>query len=577
MPIPAPQKTLQPDTLRGFLGVNLRRDRTSLADQELARAINADLHQRPGVAIVRRGRQTLTDAAISPSEIRYIAKHNGRRYLVAGNTLFRNQVALTDTLSAFSIATLLPFRPLNDSATWSFVADNSTMLKDDGTVLRNWGIAPPFVAADTAPGVAGSLSGSYNAVYTYARVSGSSIAHESNPSPSGNSQSLSSQVLSVGVTGSTDPQVTNIRIYRTVAGGVTFLFDQQVSNLTQDINSSQADSALGSIVETDNNVPNNFSWAAEFQGHVFGLRDELNPHYLWYSKRFRPESVPSGNFLEIGNPSDPLQAAVPLTGFLGVFSRQTKYRVFGNSTSGFTFLEALSSRGTASAQATIITERGAVFPARDGIWLSNLLRSDEELSQAIEPLFDGQTVNDYPPIDWGRANQMSMASYKGRLYWGYTAVNGSQNMAVLSRDTGQWYFYDHAARSLLVEEDIDTLAMGGFDGIVYVLEDGVTDNGQEVTMTVEPADRFGPSQDIRKLFSQVRFDVDAKRGTVTADILIDGIQVTTKSITGSRRKVLMRLPDRTMGFTWRIIFRYTGQDRAEVHGVQMLSMPLEFA
>ena len=68
------------------------------------------------------------------------------------------------------------------------------------------------------------------------------------------------------------------------------------------------------------------SWVTEFQGHLFMCRDASNPHYLWWSKRFR-EEVPSSNFLEIGHPSDPLQGALPLGGFLGVFARETKYRV----------------------------------------------------------------------------------------------------------------------------------------------------------------------------------------------------------------------------------------------------------
>ena len=209
----------------------------------------------------------------------------------------------------------------------------------------------------------------------------------------------------------------------------------------------------------------------EFQSHLFGCRDAGNPHYLWYSKRFRPESFPSDQFLELGNPDDPLQCAVKLSGLLGVFSRDTKHRVFGNITTGFTHLEALSSRGTPAPNAVLVTSRGAVFPARDGIFLTNFVQADIELSQAIEPIFHDETINDYAPIDWSKALEMSMAEYKGRIYWGFVDTMGQRLLAVGSRDTQQWYFYTHPVRSLLYEEDVDDLAMGATDGMVYILED----------------------------------------------------------------------------------------------------------
>ena len=172
------------------------------------------------------------------------------------------------------------------------------MRKDDGTNTRSWGISAPSAAPTTAIGAAGSLSGAYFSAYTYARVVGSSVAHESNPSPNGTTRTLSSQTLDTTVVASTDPDVTNIRLYRTIAGGSSLLFDQQVANAGATINSTQADTSLGTAVETDNNVPNNMSWVAEFQSHVWGCRDSSNPHYLWYSKRFRPESFPLSQFLE---------------------------------------------------------------------------------------------------------------------------------------------------------------------------------------------------------------------------------------------------------------------------------------
>lgn len=578
MPVPTPLKTQQREALRGFLGVNLRRDRLHLEDQALAGAINADLHTRPGVLMLRRGRRQQFSTPLSDLDIRRLAFHGGQRYQIAGRTWYRNQVPiLTDLAAAMGVTTLHPFRPLNDTALWVFLGDDAVMRKEHDGVVRNWGITAPTVAPVTAVGGAGVLVGTYNAVYTYARIVDTKLVHESNPSPEGQAQLLNNNTMTVLVTASPDPQVTHIRLYRTLANGTEFFADQQFPNFTATETTSQPDSSLDRAVERDNDVPVTLEWITEFQGHMWGCRDTINPHYLWYSKRFRPEAFPSGQFLELGNPDDPLQCAVSLTGMLGVFSRDTKYRVFGNITSGFTYLEALSSRGTPAPNAVLTTSVGAFFPARSGIYLTNFVQEDVELSQAIEPLFYGQEVNDFAPIDWARAQEMASAEYKGRFYWSYVDTAGDRIMAVFSKDTRQWFFYDHPARSLLYEESTDHLTMGCLDGLVYIIEAAqeTADDGNAIRFSAQPAQRALADDGVRKLFQYVRADIDARNGVVTLTVFIDDRMRASLVVRGSRQRTLLRLPGSLMGYTWHIDVAYEGTEAIAVYGLQMLAIPME--
>ena len=189
--------------------------------------------------------------------------------------------------------------------------------------------------------------------------------------------------------------------------------------------------------------------------------DATNAHYLWFSKRFRPESWPTENFLEVGSPDDPLQCALALTGLLGAFTRRTKYRIVGNAVSGFSATEGISARGTPAPAAALKTERGIVFVARDGVFLTNLLQADEELSEPIAPLFFGESVNGLNAINWAAAATMASAYWKGRYYLALPTgtATAPDLLAVLSVTTKKWYFYDHPARSLLVEEDTDDLTV----------------------------------------------------------------------------------------------------------------------
>lgn len=222
-----------------FLGVNLRQDRMTLEDTELAKAINADLHTQAGSIVLRLGRKKQFSPNLPDLSIRRLARINGCRYQVAGRTLYRDQINILGGLSTNLITTFVPFRPLLDTTLWAFIADDNFMRKDNCTNLRIWGIVAPCQAATLAAGAAGSLTGTYKVVYTFVRKDGSKIAHESNPSPASNTVSVTAQQINISnLEVSGDPQVTHKRIYRTTNGGIIYLFDQEVTNATTTATSS---------------------------------------------------------------------------------------------------------------------------------------------------------------------------------------------------------------------------------------------------------------------------------------------------------------------------------------------------
>lgn len=675
-----PQLGLAKKEIRGFLGVNLRNERMDLADEELAKAINADLHSQLGTVVLRLGRTKQFTTALTNLAIRRLAKINSRRYQIASLEMYRDQVSILAGLSANLMTTLLPFRPLNDSTLWTFIADDALMRKSNATEsrlttiaeatekvtntiigavaqavalaietqnvadaiaknVRIWGIVAPTVKPTIALGGNGQLSGTYTAVYTYVRKDGISIAHESNPSPTSDQIVPASGEIVITAILPTDPQVTHIRYYRTVASGAIHLFEVELSlesinfgftqsweaaeivaagerQFTQTTDESgtavcfqweqdhvngktpldtasnqvatnplangfiaildKTDAALGTAVETDNDPPPNASWAEEFQEHVFICRDSANPHYLWFSKRFRPESVPTGNFIEIGNFSDPLQCAIKIAGMLGVFSRITKYRISGNDVSGFVHTEALSRRGTRSPLAALATEFGIIFPSSDGVYLTNLITQDQPISDDIFRLFIGETVNGMSPVNQDQAVKMAAAVYKNRYYLSYPSGNSENpdTIAVYSRDTKKWYFYDHPMRSLFVEEDVDDLAGGAMDGFVYILEDGSTDGGSNINLDVETKDYAGENSQQRKLFRYIRPDIDTLGETVSIEMYVDGNLKRTASVNSARSKPLIPFPDGSMGYQWRARLRYTGNQRIRLYGIEGFWLPM---
>lgn len=642
-----------------FLGVNLRNDRLSLADHEVAKAINADLHTQPGTIILRLGRTKQNSSALSDLVIRRLARINSNRYRVAGQSLYCGTTKVLDgILSSNLITTMAPFRPLNDGTIWNFVADDSVMRKVNCATVGVWGIPAPDTP-DTKIGVGGSLTGDYTVRITFVRFSSGAVAAEGNGSTATSSLTVSSNEIAIGdIDQPTDTTTNGIGVYRTVNGGTSHLLDARVQLVTTEAtgqrsvthtwevsavdgtvklhfyhgfrdstnsrvntqdweptgsgtsedstngyhvaflweisdallttaasqtkrwaySSTIADGSLGDTLASDNTVPPEASWVTFFQEHAILVRDADNKHYMWFSKRFRPEAVPSTNFIEIGNPDDPLQCAITVAGLLGVFARRTKYRILGNVTTGFVAQEAISQRGTPSPMAALGTQDGIAFVARDGVFLTNLTSPDTEISGKIAPLFFGETVNDMAPLNWDQATAFSAGFFKGRYYLSYVSTDSStpDTIAVFSRDTGNWYFYDHPVQSLLFEEDTDLLLGGGLDGFVYILESGSDDAGTDVSLDVETKDFEGTEgKNIRKLFLKMKIDANTLGETVTVEFYVDDTLQSTQTFSSSgRTEQLLSLPQGTMGYHWRMHFSYTGDQRIKLYPAAALYLPM---
>lgn len=342
------------------------------------------------------------------------------------------------------------------------------------------------------------------------------------------------------------------------------------------------DSSLGSQVELDNDVPPFASLVASYQEHIFLAGNPENPHILYWSKRFRPESWPLINFVEIGNANDPIVQITPIAGVLGVFTKETKYRVTGDATSGFVHWEAISHRGTLSPKSVIATDQGVIFVSPDGVWVTNLIAPDKKLSEKIEPLFLGNDADDNISeltINKNALGEISATFYKNRYYFSYPSGTSTTNnrTAVYDFAVEEWTIYDHALSSMMTEPDTNLLVTGGTDGNLYVLETSNADQSTDISYTAKTKDYYeGKGSGVKCLF--LYFTVDAKIPTgesITAKFIVDGTTVQTSTVSGDRTKVKNILPEGSLGYRWQVqLTGSTHNAELEVSGVAAYYLPL---
>ena len=164
--------------INSLSGVNLRQESSDIPETDAIFCQNVDVAAKPGVAFIRRGKTDLLDITINDLILRYLHKVNGFRYQIAGRTVYRDMIAITtnETLDPREIQTSIqPFRDLNDAYIWAFIADDAVMIKDNGTVLYQWGIdlvpePDPQIMNQTGKDATDTIvSGTYTAAVTQIR------------------------------------------------------------------------------------------------------------------------------------------------------------------------------------------------------------------------------------------------------------------------------------------------------------------------------------------------------------------------------------------------------------------------
>lgn len=120
--------------------LNLRQETTKLQEYELVKLVNFDVSRKPGTLCLRRGKGFLYNVSTSGNVVRQVAKVNGTRYQVSGDQLYRNGTAIMRDLDTENETNFQPYRPLNDTNIWAFIADDNIMVKDNGTLLYLWGL-----------------------------------------------------------------------------------------------------------------------------------------------------------------------------------------------------------------------------------------------------------------------------------------------------------------------------------------------------------------------------------------------------------------------------------------------------
>lgn len=201
-----------------------------------------------------------------------------------------------------------------------FFGNGSTIpYKYNGTDFTRHGVYPPTLAVSFNSNGAGNPNGDYRYKITYVNTA----LVESNPSDASTTFTVASKQISL-TSLPVAPQswgVASRRIYRTVAGGSTYLRVATVSdNSTTSYDDNVADGSLGVAAPSDNGVPPLYSAIIYHQNRLFMIG---NDNLVWYTNLDEPYTVGATNFLTVGDQSADMPIALGVyNNVLAIFCQQ---------------------------------------------------------------------------------------------------------------------------------------------------------------------------------------------------------------------------------------------------------------
>jgi len=278
------------------------------------------------------------------------------------------------------------------SEPFDFVVSNNTcyfgngldMKKYDGITLSKWGITSPSAAPVITLLGSGSMAVYTSWAYCYTYFN-SNTQHESSPSPiSIPLTPFSSNTPIVAVVASTDPQVTNIRVYRTPDGGaqdpalMQEITGSPFPNTATTHNDTTLDTSLSIRVAPEfltNDPPPPQKGFVPYAGRIWGFSTNTTFYsgFEEIANGVPEECWPSGlggNFYPWDNE---VNAHAPLIDGIAAYTAERIFKVEGDSLDTFRRYTLLERRGTRSRTA-IASLGGSVawLDTSNTIWISDV-------------------------------------------------------------------------------------------------------------------------------------------------------------------------------------------------------------
>lgn len=266
--------------------------------------------------------------------------------------------------------------------------------------------------------------------------------------------------------------------------------------------------------------------------------DPNNPHVLYYSTTFQPETFPVQNFLEIGTPDAPIMALIELNGLLFVFTTKRVYEILGAGSAVPTVIPTGVKHGLAAQFAWCASESRIYYLSYDGIYVFSGGASNY-LSEPVEWIWTGKNLGPIPALNSTRISNVFMAYANREVFVAYTDQSSVTHRLIYHEIYKRWRNDDYLSGNITAQyfaEDVGTLFVAKSDSMVY--QDRVNDfdsggfsggvqiqNAIPFKLQTAQMDQSEVQADYakrNKLYNEMTLDFDSGGQNVVVSLLFNG-------------------------------------------------------
>jgi len=428
---------------------------------------------------------------------------------------------------------------------------------------------PDATSSVATEGGAGNPNGAYQYAVTYRNEQG----FEGNLGEFSGSTDItvsSKKVLLTALPISSDPQVTERRIYRTEAGGSTYkLLTTIENNWETTYTDDTADASLGASAPEDHDAPPVFSEVHSHRGLLWGV-EAAAKNKAWYCSQFDEwEYFPPTYYENFGSGSDEILSLETLAEFM-IYVQEDKIWKYNEMEVPAEKSQSLSKRGILSPSACVNVGDALVLIDAAGLYYFDVVK-DLPFSQVIDPIFD-DVGDSTDKLDINSVTNIVVGSLEELIYVSYARDGDAENSRtiVYSREAKLFQgLITKGFSSFTTDRKRKKFYGAGSDGYVYEIGVAIGDEASSVGwffQTKDFSEELG-GRHIYKRGIKIRVDIDPQGDDLTVAVYLDGVSRQSLTFNDASRAVKEFRVEPDYDF-YRVSIRFSGATDAlqKVHG-----------
>jgi len=252
---------------------------------------------------------------------------------------------------------------------------------------------------------------------------------------------------------------------------------------------------------------------------VFAAGDKNRPGSVYFCYPGQVDHWGASNYVDVSAPGEQILNGFVFGGQSFAWSTQRLYAITPNLVDALTITPSPTAcaKAPAGAWAFTVGPSSVFFVASDGVYETTGGQAVNLSDDWLRPLFQGQTVNGYAPIDFAQTALLRCAVWQNELWCLYQATGGTRHALIFDLSLRTWRIYTFPSTLVSAYADSipgSTVLIVGGDGISYT-HSGTSDDGTAIACTIRtPALNQGDPVSLKQ-YANLTLDANVDSATVT--------------------------------------------------------------